>query len=913
MHRLFSHPVSQLLAMSLWLISTGAPARGNDTNATSVAERIRTIEGVTEYQLANGLQVLLYPDDSSSTVSVNVTYRVGSRQESYGETGMAHLLEHLMFKGSPAHPNIPGELTSHGASANASTAEDRTNYFETLPANPTNLEWALALEADRMTHSFIAQKDLNSEMTVVRNEFESGENDPVRILRERVLETAYLWHNYGHPTIGARADIEHVPIKHLQAFYHTYYQPDDATLIVTGRFDPTKALRLIEENYGGIPKPARVLPNLYTVEPTQDGEREVTLRRTGGQKVLMEAYHIPADAQTDSAALGLLADLLNDKPSSRLYKQLIEAKLATQASVSANGAHDPGTMIFTVVLPKEGDLAAARTALNAVIDSLISEPFTAVELDRVRTNELNGFERLMNSSPQVAANLSENVAAGDWRLLFWDRDQMTKVTLPDLQRVAAAYLIRSNRTVGTFVPEEHPARAAIPAAPPVDALLLGFTGNAAVEAGEHFDATPANIEARIERGTAGSLQTAYLQKKSKGGRVSAVLTLHFGDANSLQHKGDIGKFTAAMLRRGTQNHTRQQLEDELSRLKATLSVDGDASGVTLALQTTKDNLAAALRLAAEILQHPVFPADQLDEIKRAELTQIQSSRTEPQPLAVQAARRYLSPYTPGDFRYVPTFDERATQVSQIVAAELKQFHKKFYGASHGEVALVGSFDPTATTQLLQELFGSWQSASPYHRAANLYKETSGNSEIITTPDKQNAVFISAGELRLSDFDPDFPPLEVANAILGGGFLNSRLATRIRQKDGVSYNVGSTLNVDSQDPTGSFSIFAICAPQNIGKVEEDEQDEMARALHAGFTPEEISAAKSGLLQARVVARSSDDQLARDLANHLFLGRQFTWDAEFENKIKTSTRDAIENAFRRLIDPSHFITVKAGDFH
>jgi zinc protease len=881
--------------------------------APKPAEKIRSIEGVTEYHLANGLQILLYPDESSTTLSVNVTYRVGSRHESYGETGMAHLLEHLMFKGTPAHPKIPDELTSHGAEANATTAEDRTNYFETLPATRANLEWALALEADRMTHSFIAQRDLDSEMTVVRNEFERGENDPARILRERVLETAYLWHNYGHPTIGARADIEHVSIKHLQAFYHTYYQPDDATLIVAGKFDATQALHFIEKTYGAIPKPTRTLPNLYTEEPTQDGEREITLRRAGGQKVFMEAFHIPADAQADSAALGLLAGMLDDKPSGRLYKQLIETKLATQASVSANSAHDPGTMLFTVVLPKDGDMAAVRKALGAVIDSLTAEPFSAAELDRARTQQLNGYERLMNSSAQVASILSENVAAGDWRLLFWDRDQMTKVTLADLQRVSASYLVTSNLTVGSFIPDEHPLRAAIPAAPPLNALLLGFTGNTAVEAGEHFDATPANIEARTARGAIGSVQTAYLEKKSKGGRVSAVLNLHFGDIVSLQHKADIGAFTAALLMRGSQSHTRQQLEDELTRLKATLRVNGGASGVTVAFETTKENLSEVLRLAAEVLQHPAFPADQLDEIKRGRLAQIQASRTEPQPLAGQVVRRSLSAYGEDDFRYVPTFDEQAARIGAITAADLQQFHKQFYGASHGEIALVGSFDPAATTNLLRELFATWQSASPYQRAVGLYKATPAKSETIATPDKSNAVFISAGALNLSDTSPDYPPLEIGNAILGGGFLNSRLATRIRQQDGISYTVVSSVNVDSQDPVGSFSVFAICAPQNIGKVEKDAQEEIARALQGGFTAEEISAAKSGLLQSRIVARSSDNQLVRDLADHLYLGRPYTWDAQFERNIETASPDDVQKALRKFIDPTQLISVKAGDFH
>jgi zinc protease len=213
-HELRGFPLALLLATQLVLVVEPVSA--------APAAKIITIEGVTEYGLDNGLKVLLYPDDSSTTTTVNITYKVGSRFESYGETGMAHLLEHLSFKGTPRNPNIPEEISSHGASANATTADDRTNYFETFPATQPNLEWALGLEADRMVHSFIAKKDLDSEMTVVRNEYERGENNPVNILRERVLETAYLWHNYGHPTIGARSDIENVPIADLQKFYHTY-------------------------------------------------------------------------------------------------------------------------------------------------------------------------------------------------------------------------------------------------------------------------------------------------------------------------------------------------------------------------------------------------------------------------------------------------------------------------------------------------------------------------------------------------------------------------------------------------------------------------------------------------------------------------------------------------------------------
>jgi zinc protease len=444
------------------------------------------------------------------------------------------------------------------------------------------------------------------------------------------------------------------------------------------------------------------------------------------------------------------------------------------------------------------------------------------------------------------------------------------------------------------------------------ALLQGYTGDKEVAAGERFDATPANIEARTKRGTIGSLKTAFLERKSRGGRVSGVVALHFGEVQSLQNLGDVGKLTGAMLMRGTKKHTRQQLQDELTRLNATMSAGGDASGVSVAFETTRKNLPAVLDLAAEVLQQPAFPADQLDEIKRQRLAQIDSSRTEPQPLATQAERRYLSPYAAGDFRYVPTFDEQVAAVSKVTAQELQQFHQRFYGASSGEVALVGSFDPAAATKALEQSFGSWKSPSPYARASAMYKPTVGKSETIETPDKANAIYFSGGSLQLRDDDAAYPALEVGNAVLGGGFLNSRLATRIRQHDGVSYTVGSDVNADPLDAVGSFYVYAICAPQNIGKVETDVHEEIERALKSGFTAKEIADAKSGLLQSRIVARSTDRDLANELAAHLYVGRDFTWDAKFEQAISAVTAESVDAAMRRYVNPQALFTVKAGDF-
>src|SRR3954465_9365469 len=341
---------------------------GSTAGMPAGVTRKATVEGITEYGLANGLRVLLFRDPSKATITVNVTYLVGSVDESYGETGMAHLLEHMLFKGTTKHPAVMKELQDHGAQFNGSTSWDRTNYYETFDASEANLEWALGLEGDRMVKSRVAKSGGDSGMTVVRNEFEAGENSPTRVLFERVLSTAYVWHAYGKSPIGSRSDIENVPIKRLQAFYKAHYQPDNAVLVVAGRFDEANALNLIARDFGSIPKPTRVLPTRYTVEPVQEGERDVTVRRVGDVQIIMVAYHAPGGAHPDFVPLQLASSALGDEPSGRLYKALVEKGLASDVGVNTLQQRDPGAAIFYATVPKDKSLDAARTAMFATLD-----------------------------------------------------------------------------------------------------------------------------------------------------------------------------------------------------------------------------------------------------------------------------------------------------------------------------------------------------------------------------------------------------------------------------------------------------------------------------------------------------------------------------------------------------------------
>ncbi len=889
------------------------PAAGRAPAAHHPPVQVTSVEGITEWVLDDGLHVLLFPDPTKQTITVNITYLVGSRNENYGETGMAHLLEHLLFKGTPKHPNIPQELTSHGARPNGSTWFDRTNYFETFSSSDANLQWAIDLEADRMVRSFIARKDLDSEMTVVRNEFELGENDPGTILEERVLSTAYLWHNYGHSTIGARADIENVPIDRLQAFWRNYYQPDNAYLLVAGKFDPAKTLARIDAAFSAIPRPARKIQTTYTAEPTQDGERAVTLRRVGDVQALAVAYHVPSASHPDAAAVEVLVRVLTDAPSGRLYKALVETKKASSVSGYMQPLREPGFVMLDAEVRQEAPLAEARKALLDTLDTLGQQPPSKEEVERAKTALLKNIDLTLNSADRVGLQMSEFIGMGDWRLFFLNRDRIRKVTAEDVTRVAAAYLKPANRTVGEFLPTPKPDRAEIPAPPDLVATFQGYKGDAAVAPGEAFEPTPANIEARTTRSAlASGMKLALLPKKTRGETVVASMTIRFGDETSLMNRSTAADLAADMLRRGTAKHTRQQINDEFDRLKARVQISGGPTSATASIETVRANLPAAMRLVAEILRSPTFPASEFEPLQQENLAAIEQQKSDPQFLGQNAYERHFSDWKKGDVRYVPTADESLADYKAATLDDAKKFYSDFYGGSNAELAVVGDFDAKEIAALAGELYRDWKSPRAFTRVPRPYREAAAVNQSIPTPDKANAIFVAGTNLNMRDDDPDYPALVLGNYMLGGGFLNSRLAVRIRQKEGLSYGVGSRFNASPLDKSGSFTTFAIYAPQNAVKLEAAFKEEVARALKDGFTAQEVTEAKSGYLQNAQVGRAQDPAFARILASDLFIGRTLTWEQDIEKKIAALTPDEIVTAMRRHIDPSKITVVKAGDF-
>src|SRR5216117_1751781 len=362
---------------------------------------------------------------------------------------------------------------------------------------------------------------------------------------------------------------------------------------------------------------------------------------------------------------------------------------------------------------------------------------------------------------------------GDWRLMFLNRDRVRKVTADDVQRVAKHYLKPDNLTVGLFIPTAQPDRTDIPAAPDVAAMLKDYKGDAAVAAGEAFDPSPENIDRRTQRiNLGGALKLAMIPKGTRGSVVFANLRLEFGDEKSLMGYSTIGRLTSAMLMRGTTKHTRQELQDELDRLKARLNVFGGATGVTVTVETVKENLPKVLELAAEVLRQPSFPASEFESLRQQQIAGVENQKSEPNAIASQAYSRHMNPYPKGDVRYVPTFDEQIEELRSLTVDQLKKFHSDFYGASNGEVSVVGDFDSEDTQKVLGTQLSSWKSPKPYTQLKNPYRKIEPLNQSFETPDKANAYFMAGLRVNIRDIDSDYPALVLQITSWGKGSIHA---------------------------------------------------------------------------------------------------------------------------------------------
>ncbi len=898
---------------------------------------VRTVGGIAEYKLeANDLNVLLLEDHSAPVLTFMVTYRVGSRNEVTGTTGATHVLEHLMFKGSKNFNPGNGKgfdtmMDRIGGINNATTWLDRTNYYENLPSN--HLELAVQLEADRMRGLLLRDEDRQPEMTVVRNEFERGENDPSEALDKEVTAAAYVAHPYHHSTIGWRSDIEKVSIEKLREFYDTFYWPNNATITVIGDFQPARALELIKQSFGAIPRSPKPIPQVYTEEPVQTGARRVTVRRPGEVGALQIAYKAPRALHPDHPALEVLSAVLSTGKTSRLYRALIDTNLAISADASKGFFHDDFLFNLTALLAPGVTHEKVEAALLAEVQKVVASGVSAEEVSTAIAKILASTAYRRDGSFAIAGQINECIAVGDWTYYVTGQDKIKAVTAADVNRVAKTYFKDDQSTTGWFIPITVDG----------ESKTAGHTHQPAGSIGRHpyhyrdpqteAGATPSDArpmakpaftgqkrEATIGGGGGeGALIAPRVQRKSIAGidvvalptSIKDVVTLRGslsgGAAFNPRDNSAIADLTAGMLDKGTVKHDKFALAALLEQTGATLSFGSGTHTVGFAGKFLRRDLPVVIELLAEQLRTPRFDAQEFAKLKKQLAGRHKRALEDTDYRAESAFERAIFPE--GHPNRPPSDEKYLADIESATLEQVKAYHAANYGPKSCRMVLVGDVDVAEAETAVAAAFGGWTGGQVMPQVEKAPVLEAGAIRRVNMPGKTSVTFLIGQPSRLRYADPEYQPLNFATSVLGSGFFSARLLDVIRNQEGLTYGIGASLASDTFTD-GAWYIQATFAPELLTKGTESTLRELRRFHAEGVTAEELKNFKVTLTGTYKVALSTTGGLASVLLNALQRGFGPEWVDEYPRRLEALTLEQVNRAIKQHLHPDKMVTVVAG---
>lgn len=865
---------------------------------------LRTVGGVEEYRLdANHLRVLLLPQPGMPTATFMVTYHVGSRNEVTGTTGATHLLEHLMFKGTPSHHRGTGTsfdqiLERFGAQTNATTWLDRTNYFATVPVHA--LPVLIALEADRMRNLSLHEEDRRAEMTVVRNEFELGENSPMDALTKEIWAAAFVAHPYHHDTIGWRSDIENVPISKLRAFYDTFYWPDNATVTVIGGFDTAETLRAIKQSYGPVPRAPHPLPQLYTVEPEQTGRRRVILKRSGELGIVTVAHKIPAATHADWPALEVLSRILTNGDTSRCYRALTDHNLTIDVSGWPSFTHDPSLHVLTAELAEDAKPEVVERELVAQIEGIKTGGVTAQEVQTA----IAGFtaERAFSrdGSFSLASNINECIAVGDWTLCFALEDKVKAVTPADVQRVAQQYFIEDRSTVGWFIPTEG-ARTGSALAKKED-----FTPKEVIPPAPWKQPLPpppaTDLAQRIRRCTIHGADVLVCPTSAKD-IVCVRISLPAGA--SCEANRALAHLTFDMTERGTRKHDKFTIAGMFESAGIDVESTITARTVEMTAKCLSRDLPLLLSLIVEQWRMPSFQPDEFKKAKTDLLSTLQQQLEDTEEQAAIAFSRATR--ADDDPLRRPTIPEMTAFTRQATLETVKAFHSRHYGPRGLRMVLVGDVNPDAVQEQLAGLLEGW---TPQSGTSSPPPPPVMQSRTVTVPmaDKSSVSVVLGQPSGLKAGDDGWLALRVANEVLGNGFT-SRLIGNVRDREGLTYSIGSSLADDSERP-GMWMVQASFAPAMLDQGIASMQREIGHWWRDGITAEELAFRKTATAGEFMVSLETTSGLAEQILQCVRRGFDLKWLDEYPAKLSALTLDEVNHVVQHHLNPEKVVLVKAG---
>ena len=888
-------------------------------------KRIGEAAGIVEFQLKNGLKILLKENHSAPVVSFMVVYRVGSRNEAVGHTGSTHFLEHMMFKGTrkfnPAKGNGVMEMLSRiGALRNATTWLDRTNYFEC--GGSEHLPLYVELEADRMRGLLLRQEDRDSEMTVVRNEFERGENDPGSALSKELTAIAFREHPYHHPTIGWRTDVEGVPMERMKEFYDTYYWPNNATVIVVGDFNSDDCLALIAKHFGPIPKAPHTLPGVYTVEPPQEGERRFELKRAGDLPQLSIGYHSTSASDPDSYPLAALSHILGgaNKRSSRLYKRLMEAGLATNCSAGNGDFRDPGLFELDATLTPGTTFQQVEDAIYAELELLALEPVSEDELRRIKSANRKGTT-LASADPQSFANmLCSAEASATWRWLVEYDDKFDAVTAEDIMRVAKKYFSRDNRTVGHFIPTEKEATAMTAAAASAAASSVvnskrkrtpAKKKTAPVKPVRMKLAKPAKAPVpftdRVKREVLPNGLTLLFMPNPGTGSVS-IQGITYAGPYFGRDKLTVAGCVSQMMTKGSKNHSKFELAEILEEMGARFGFAPDRFRVNYSTLVVSEDFGKFIPVMADVLRNPLFLDAELTATKRELTAGIKRAMNSTGDRARQALYQTLFP---GEHPFFDvSYPERLAALESVTTDDLKAFHQAHYSPQSTIIAVVGDIAEGEAMDALRAAFGDWEGPARKPITVPVVSADAAGKRIeVMLADKASVDIVLGAPTPVGRGSEDFFAAYLANAALGQDTISARLGKVLRVREGLTYGIYSYFD-DTSFGGAPWQVSISVNPQNVERSIALINEVLADYLKKGITAEELEDEAGRAVGSFTVQLRTSAGIAQTLAKFESMGLGVSALDTLAADFTAVTRAQVNAALRNYFKPENLVIALAG---
>jgi zinc protease len=889
--------------------------------------------------LDNGLKVVIVPTAAAPVASLMVVYRIGSRNEGLGYTGAAHLLEHMLFKGTPRYNRTNGRafadiMNEIGASKNATTWLDRTMYFETVPLE--FLDLAIELEADRMRAAFIADSDRRSEMTVVRNELERNDNDSMRVVHSATVATAFREHPYHHPTIGWRSDVEGMPNERLRELYDTYYRPENATVFVVGGVDAHRTFEKIEREFGAIPRATFEIPSVYTSEPPQAGERTLTIKRPGDATMVEYAFHVPAmlgqtgvlsaaalaerasdpHATSDFYALDVLGRILGRGKTSRLSRALVDTGLALDASAWTWATRDPGLFQIVVNAGPDAVPATLRAAVETAVAALAELGPTQAEVERAARQIAVQRAFARDGTFALVQRLGEYEAAGSWRFDERYLERIAAITPDDVRAVAQKYLVDDNRTVGVLIPgtpRTHDV-VAFEAIPAPKTPAVSVEAAPLVASGAPNDARFAD---RIERGNADNGIAWSFVPAAENPTVFVRLLSEAGPA--LVPERPLASVLAEMLARGTQSHSRTAIEERLEAagVRRGYGVDDDAgsSRNPLAFRAigacAVEDLPLLLETLAEELREPAFDPAELALVKTEIAGGLKLARSDTR---FRAHQRFLAmAYEDGDPNFVAEIDALLAELESIDVAALAAFHATHLLQCAPIVAASGGLDGHRFGELVAATIGEIPYAQPLVKRtlATRARPLRAARENVEIERKSNVDIVLGHASPLVRASADYEAAHLANIVLGQSTLSSRLGLRLRDREGLTYGVTSAFFTTGR-VAGPWRISVSVNPANVAQAIASAREVVSEYAAHGPTEREVVQARNSAVGNMRVGLATAGGVAGQLERMAYNDFPDDFVDTYRARMEANSRADIAAAAAKHFDEQNLLIAAAGTF-